>query len=376
MTRNRLILAVALVVVVLVAGVLLWASRNPLKPFTGFPEGTEVVADDEGGVEISQAKGASVGDVDLDNVEELGTAPDGRLAVSGFGWGLVAGPDGAVRFGTETGSRALRLIPTPEDEVVVSSGCNLERVDASGQRTRLLGREEVCPVSEWAKIYSDPGIPATFERIGPIMDLDVSAEGTLYLADAAGNRILRLDGGGDLEQVAGSGAPWGSIEDGQRAVDASFKPGEVAAGPDGSVFLLPDPTEQRTGGVVYRIDPGGSIAAVGGGGYAQPSDGVRATDVEFAMPSDLAADDAGNVYVGLNCCREEGGSGFRGVVRITSDGRLDVVFEPRLNKPEDFREVEPFLGGVAADDESLYVSLTAGSSDEHYGKVMRVPLGS
>ncbi|MGH3760936.1 hypothetical protein [Actinophytocola sp.] len=372
-TRWKL-LAVIAAGVVLVGGLLLWLNRPSLGPFTGFPDGTEAMGDDEGDTEVGESTGDSLDDVELGDVNAMVATPDGRLGVWGSGWGLVADADGVVRFGTDTDEH-VRLVPGPDDGAYLVSVCDLERVDADGRRTRLVPREELCPVDEWAEIYGESGAARTFEKIGPIVDLDVSSDGALYLADAAGNRILRY-ADERLETIAGSGGWTRDIEDGGKALDADFKPERIAVGPDGRVFLLAGRTEQDATMILYRINPDGTIEAVGGGGSAVPTDGARATEVELLMPTDIAADESGNVYVGLNCCPDES-DGFRGAVKIAPNGTLDVMFESGLDAPEDYQEQDPFIDGMAANDEHLFAFLAASAKEsEYHGKVVRIPMGN
>ena len=85
--------------------------------------------------------------------------------------------------------------------------------------------------------------------------LAIAEDGTIYVADQDGHRILRADAQGDLVTVAGTGEE-GSTGDGGPATDAALSyPSDVAFASDGSMYVA-------TGGTVRVVTPDGNIAPV------------------------------------------------------------------------------------------------------------------
>lgn len=121
-------------------------------------------------------------------------------------------------------------------------------------------------------------------------------DGSLYLSNMSGNRIVKLDPSGTLTPFAGTGAD-SSSADGVPAASASFQgPGRGAFGPDGSFYFVelgplenPDGT---IGGKLRKISPDGILTTVAGNGSAGDSrEGDIAKDAPFGGSSfALAAD--------------------------------------------------------------------------------------
>jgi hypothetical protein len=121
-------------------------------------------------------------------------------------------------------------------------------------------------------------------------------DGSLYISNMSGNRIVKMDPSGALTPFAGTGAN-SSSEGGVPAASASFQgPGRGAFGPDGSFYFVelgplenPDGT---IGGKLRKISPDGILTTVAGNGKAGDSrDGDIAKDAPFNGSSfALAAD--------------------------------------------------------------------------------------
>jgi streptogramin lyase len=105
------------------------------------------------------------------------------------------------------------------------------------------------------------GAPATTApepRLLLPFDVEVDAQGRIYVADGELHQVLRLDpASGNVEVVAGNGDA-GSTGDGGLAVDARIaEPTGLALASDGTLFLA-DFSENR----VRRVDPDGTITTV------------------------------------------------------------------------------------------------------------------
>jgi sugar lactone lactonase YvrE len=177
----------------------------------------------------------------------------------------------------------------PDGSVYISDTFNhrVRRVDPGGAVTTLVGTG--------APDYSGDGGPAAAATLhmphGVAVDL---AGGGLYIADSANHRIRRVDlASGVITTVAGGSAP-GFAGDGGPATAALLEdPKAVAAAPSGDLYIADSGNER-----IRRIDRSGTITTVAGtGATGFGGDGGPATAARFDGPRALALDGAGNLYV-------------------------------------------------------------------------------
>ncbi len=148
---------------------------------------------------------------------------------------------------------------------------------------------------------SGDGGPATAAALGfagdasgrPANFLAVDAAGRLFIADSANHRVRRVDTDGTITTVAGNGTA-GSSGDGGPATAATLRtPVGVAVDGDGTLYVA-----DRDSHVVRRVDPGGTITTVAGTGAPGFSgDGGPAAAARLQEPHGLALDAGGNLYV-------------------------------------------------------------------------------
>ncbi len=136
------------------------------------------------------------------------------------------------------------------------------------------------------------GIPATSAALFPL-DVAVDPNDHLVVADWYQYRIVRVDAHGILSTVAGNGNP-GTGGDGGPATSASFvRPAAIAVSPLGELFIGDGETTR-----IRRVNTAGIIETVAGNGrFREGGDGGPATQAFLYLPSSLAADSNGNVYV-------------------------------------------------------------------------------
>lgn len=125
--------------------------------------------------------------------------------------------------------------------------------------------------------------------------LAVAADGTVYVGAGDGT-VVRRRPDGSVARVAGTGLPAagrGVVEDGTPAVAAQLGPYPAPALDDRGRLHLLDPR-----GAVYRVK-GGALFRVAGGGATPVAPGVDlpARDAAFAAPRSLAAGPDGSLYV-------------------------------------------------------------------------------
>lgn len=141
--------------------------------------------------------------------------------------------------------------------------------------------------------YDGDAGPAVDARLREPADIATDAAGSFYIADTSNHRIRRVDAGGTISTVAGSGSR-GDEGDGGPAVYADLdSPEGVAIDPDGRL-LIADTGNHR----LRRVDlTTGLITTIAGTGREGDSgDGNAATDAELADPRGLTASPAGHIY--------------------------------------------------------------------------------
>lgn len=143
--------------------------------------------------------------------------------------------------------------------------------------------------------YSGDGGPATAAQLKQPTGLVVDGHGNLYIADYADNRIRRVDTGGIISTFAGTGSTGLYSGDGGPATLAELRnPSDLATDEAGNVYF----SQPGSISVIRKINTAGIISTIAGNGTAGFSgDGGPATLAQFNIPSGVAVDGAGNIYV-------------------------------------------------------------------------------
>ena len=139
------------------------------------------------------------------------------------------------------------------------------------------------------------GLPATDASLVSPHGLAVDTQGNIYVADADGHRIRRIDAAtGVISTVAGDGTP-GFAGDGGPATEAklSFPADAILDSQDN--LLIADTSNNR----VRRVDgTTGVITTVAGTGtFGFSGDGGRADRATMRAPHGLAIDRLGNLFI-------------------------------------------------------------------------------
>ena len=142
--------------------------------------------------------------------------------------------------------------------------------------------------------YGDGG-PATNASLNLPYGVAVDATGNVYIADATGSRIRKIDTNGIINTVAGNGTQ-GFSGDGGVATNANLnQPYGVAVDPAGNVYIADNGNKR-----VRKVDTNGVITTVAGtGGTGYSGDGGAATSATIGIDSGVAVDASGNLYI---CC--------------------------------------------------------------------------
>lgn len=215
---------------------------------------------------------------------------------------LLALPDGAVLL--RPGTRAILRRLTPQGELeIVRSRSNLDGTPRDDLRGFLVQSDVA--VDEAGRIYwlhrgqafrtsaadlrpelvwspTDPGFP--------LANIVVLLDGSL--ATTRARQVQRLVEASKIEALAG--VPFDSLSGGDAgpAADAVFFPADVAAAPNGGVYVADTYTRR------VRLVRDGVIANfAGSGGQGEIADGTQAADAPISGLSEIVSDREGNLFV-------------------------------------------------------------------------------
>jgi trimeric autotransporter adhesin len=141
--------------------------------------------------------------------------------------------------------------------------------------------------------FSGDNGPATSAELSAPEGLALDQQGNLYIADAGNNRVRKVTPDGVLTTMAGNGNA-GSAGDGGRAAKAElFIPTGLAVDAHGILYIA-DSANNR----VRKVDLAGNISTLAGNGQAGfAGDSGSATSAQLNNPVALAVDGAGNLYI-------------------------------------------------------------------------------
>ena len=203
----------------------------------------------------------------------------------------IAG-NGVYRFGGDGGHAISATLWNPGGVAVDSAG-SLYIADADNYRIRKVSGGIITTVAgTGTSDFSGDGGPATSASLVQPFGVAVDSAGNLYIADPAGERILKVSGG-IIATVAGNASGAGFSGDGGPATSASLSdPVGVAVDSAGSLYIA-----DRGSNRVRKVS-GGTITTVAGNGTVGFSgDGGPATDASLWTPDGVAVDSAGDLYI-------------------------------------------------------------------------------
>ena len=122
--------------------------------------------------------------------------------------------------------------------------------------------------------------------------------GNIYIADQANNKIRKIDASGQVSVLAGSGMP-GSHDDASGANATFNSPTGIAVDASGNVFVA-DKGNHR----IRMVTQSGAVSTIAGSDSGHTD--LPGTLAQFASPSGITLDRAGNIYVAdtkNNCIR-------------------------------------------------------------------------
>lgn len=140
-------------------------------------------------------------------------------------------------------------------------------------------------------VFNGDGGLATSANLWIPHDVAPDGAGNLYIADSGHHRIRKVTVGGIITTVVGTGLCSGYTE-GSAAINAGIcLPTGLAIDTAGNLYIA-----GQHGHRVSKVTPGGVITTVAGGG-SDTGDGIAATAARLSFPTAVAVDATGAVYI-------------------------------------------------------------------------------
>jgi sugar lactone lactonase YvrE len=180
----------------------------------------------------------------------------------------VAG-NGTAGFGGDGAAATLGALNAPSGVAVTAAG-DLLIADTTNNRVRLVSGGVLSTVAGTGTASSTgDGAAALLGTVNAPQDVSAVAGGGFLIADTGGNRVRRVDAGGVLMTVAGTGTACAATTSlcgdyGPAGLAQLNAPAAVTADPTGTGYLVADTGDNR----VRRVSAAGVITPVAGSGTA------------------------------------------------------------------------------------------------------------
>lgn len=202
--------------------------------------------------------------------------------------------DGTPAFFGDGGPATLAALNLMKGLAIDSTG-NLYIADTENFRVREVSSTGIISTvaGNGSNAYSGDGGSATSAALSDVMSVAVDSSGNIYIADASNRRIRKVTPGRIISTIAGTGTQ-GYTGDGGPAVNAELgRPVALMLDPSGNLYYV-----DSVNAVVRKISTSGTITTVIGSGVTGYSgDGGSATAAKLAFPLGIAMDGSGNIYI-------------------------------------------------------------------------------
>jgi uncharacterized protein (TIGR03437 family) len=223
---------------------------------------------------------------DSGNARVRRITPAGMIGtVAGNGYSAAAG-DGGYAVGASI-SDVMAVVVDPAGNLYIADSSNrrIRKVNTAGIITTIAG--------VGVQGFSGDGGPAVSAMLGRPVALALDSGGNLFFADSVNQRIRKIDTNGIITTVAGNGIDAFSGDGGQATGASLGFPIGVTVDLSGNIYIA-DGDNAR----IRKVTPGGIISTVAGNGRGGFSgDGGPALSASINIPSDVAVDGAGNLYI-------------------------------------------------------------------------------
>jgi len=178
--------------------------------------------------------------------------------------------------------------------VVVDAQGNLYIADEEDNRIRKVNPSGIISTFAGTGLpgYSGDRGPAINAELNSPTGLALDAKGNVYVADRGNSVVRRIATDGTINTVAGNGISTFAGDNGP-ATSAQLDPTAVAVDSQGNLYIS-DGLNFR----IRKVDTNGIITTIGGNGREGfLGDNGPATSAEVDLVTDLAVDNAGNIYL-------------------------------------------------------------------------------
>jgi trimeric autotransporter adhesin len=209
----------------------------------------------------------------------------------------VAG-NGTYGYGGDGGQATAATLHEPFGIAIDSAGRiyfsdrwshRIRKVTPDGVITAVAGNGKELRMGEGG--FSGDGAPATEAQLSGPSGVSVDSAGCLYIADMRNKRIRKVTPAGIISTAAGNGGFGLSGDGGPATLAQLYEPQGMAIDSAGNLYIA-DRRNMR----VRKVTPAGIISTVAGGRTGL-GDGGLATSAPLFLPSGVAIDSAGNLFI-------------------------------------------------------------------------------
>ncbi|WP_053956385.1 S-layer homology domain-containing protein [Inediibacterium massiliense] len=184
--------------------------------------------------------------------------------------------------------------------------------------------------------FSGDGGPAVSAQLNYVRDIAIDSDGNIYIAESANRRIRKIDTLGNISTFAGDGTlNWKNNV--PATSSGMYMPYGVDVDSNGNVYIVNSGFNE-----VRKVDTKGIITTVAGDGSGYFGDGGPATLAKMSLPSGVAVDSSGNIYIAdtknhcirkidaitgiINTIAGNGTSGYSGDGGPATSAQLDMPY--------------------------------------------------
>lgn len=161
----------------------------------------------------------------------------------------------------------------------------IRKIDSSGVITTVAGNG--------TRDYAGDDGPAIEASLNLPSDVACDKDGNLYISDRSNHVIRKVDPQGIITTFAGLGVPWFGGDNGLAKIAFLKFPFGITLDSKGNLFIA-----DRGNNRIRKVNRQGIITTVAGDGlFASRGDHGQAIMANLAYPTDVAVDNAGNIYI-------------------------------------------------------------------------------
>jgi len=173
--------------------------------------------------------------------------------------------------------------------VAVDSSGNFYVADAGNHKIHKITPSGLVSTLAGSGVAGDTDGQGTSAQFNQPTGVAVDSSGNVYVADAGNHKIRKITPSGLVSTLAGSGV--GGYTDGQGTAAQFYWPHGIAVDSGGTIYVA-DTYNYK----IRKITPSGLVSTLAGSGVAGDTDG-QGSYAQFDLPTGVAVDSSGNVYV-------------------------------------------------------------------------------